>query len=966
MLEAHKWRVGRGHERLDSLPASFLGSAAMNKKSIVDKTSIAAKKNHRCNLAMRALRSGGISTKDTTASLGRLGGGCCTSSPWSNVDSASHAIPHLPPLKDWSSTLASSAQLSRVDSPMLPHSSNLLFARAVDLLPVELQAVAPNQNPFALGYRRHRGLPRRKLTQQERAARLVTQRRQMERLASRPQDRLMNAYEKSKDMGSQGRRSFICSDGSTTLPYEIIGEPSLELTSHSFIVAHDLFDTLDASKIFFQAIADHNSGCQILVYNYAGQAGTSFSADRDDGGINVMLHARHLAELLHHVNLCGEMLLSTSPFFLVGIGYGLSICAELTHNIGIYHLTLRGLVSINGVPQVDTQYAAILHAALGAFEQFPADRPDLPISFLSRFQFSDAYLTRVHPNLALNIYTAVANPITLGGRLALLRGALDGAKNLSLSNIPLPVIALQSTEGVFVTPSNMEVVLRGRTVHHVWSYETGADKNCSCFGAHGRSLIRDSIGRVSGVSHRGCAIWVSAGHEVRQEATNIVLGVFAEIAPLAFEVESKQHADIRLFEQGTRCDIPHRQMEVFESSASNDGSIIPAKDIASEISNSTPRLFDKSASCISPLVSVDYHATINNNLQVVGTGTNTTSFDNIDSQDKEPLAGAVISTEIQVCEESLVMSNASETDSSFKRDATDVNVLPIAMQSNPIETIETPNCYEIHFSIVILDISPQELTKKVLRTLCGHIANRIERLGGGSVDLSVTLRAGSLILDVKASAELNKNTACALSSDISSRRQFLPEPWGTHTSFAVSVNRLPAIENAARQTEAPSPSQALSQEQSFISENPRCIGQYADFVDSAEDAISSAYTNPNPYETKHQLAALKEREFIEMQRQVEVDIAEAQLVEGGITPAYKTPPGVAAPIVHPPPTSYREHDISEIMNRNDPENMFASRTKPPNSNGVGTNLGASDREIKGELNSAQLVREFSIFKLISL
>ena len=200
-----------------------------------------------------------------TCWLGRLGGGCCTSSPWSNVDSASHAIPHLPPLKDWSSTLASSAQLSRVDSPMLPHSSNLLFARAVDLLPVELQAVAPNQNPFALGYRRHRGLPRRKLTQQERAARLVTQRRQMERLASRPQDRLMNAYEKSKDMGSQGRRSFICSDGSTTLPYEIIGEPSLELTSHSFIVAHDLFDTLDASKIFFQAIADHNSGCQILV-----------------------------------------------------------------------------------------------------------------------------------------------------------------------------------------------------------------------------------------------------------------------------------------------------------------------------------------------------------------------------------------------------------------------------------------------------------------------------------------------------------------------------------------------------------------------------------------------------------------------------------------------------------------------------------------------------------------------------
>ena len=46
------------------------------------------------------------------------------------------------------------------------------------------------------------------------------------------------------------------------------------------------------------------------------------------------------------------------------------------------------------------------------------------MSYWSRFVFSEDYLKKVNPNLALNIYTAVSNPITNEGRVKIAKGAL--------------------------------------------------------------------------------------------------------------------------------------------------------------------------------------------------------------------------------------------------------------------------------------------------------------------------------------------------------------------------------------------------------------------------------------------------------------------------------------------------------------------------------------------------------------
>ena len=176
------------------------------------------------------------------------------------------------------------------------------------------------------------------------------------------------------------------------------------------------------------------------------------------------LHASHLAELLQHVNLRGKMLLSSGPFYLVGIGYGFSICTQfvISHyceqdpRSSVYQM-LKGLVSVNGTAQIDRQYGSYYMPYSTRVTTFK-ERFDLPVSYLSRFQFSDRYLARVHPQLALS-YTAVANPITLQGRAALARGALQNYLDIDLlSRVSLPIFALQSTEKFLVTPSNVEVI----------------------------------------------------------------------------------------------------------------------------------------------------------------------------------------------------------------------------------------------------------------------------------------------------------------------------------------------------------------------------------------------------------------------------------------------------------------------------------------------------------------------------
>jgi pimeloyl-ACP methyl ester carboxylesterase len=316
----------------------------------------------------------------------------------------------------------------------------------------------------------------------------------------------------------------------------------------SFVVVHDLFDTCEATAILFKPIAQRHDGCQVrastflnfhqllsasnqlpftfhspptfinihpcpptyiqlpqvLCFNYPGQAHTVWprapEAERKRGAVDPALNNDWLAGRLHEL-LCGaeaagDVLLS-GPFHLVGIGNGAAVAAAFLQQYAHtprYKGSVRSLVSVNGFLYPDPQLAAILHASYQIFEAAPHSRPDIPVSYWSKFLFSESYLARVNPNLALNILTAVSNPITNEGRSRLakgclahrdLRGALapdfvqpppsssSDQPNSIVSGggvpIQVPVVVLQSTENVLVNASNVDPFIQGRNCKHLVS-----------------------------------------------------------------------------------------------------------------------------------------------------------------------------------------------------------------------------------------------------------------------------------------------------------------------------------------------------------------------------------------------------------------------------------------------------------------------------------------------------------------
>ena len=159
------------------------------------------------------------------------------------------------------------------------------------------------------------------------------------------------------------------------MPYSTLGEYSGTADKNSFIVVHDFFDTCDASIIPFKQIVARHHGCQVLCFNYPGQANTVWPrpppADRRNGAIEPVLNndwiADRLHELLQHVILSRDLTITGAAIHIVGIGNGTCIAAAFLQRWGAhpsYEGCIRALVSLNGFLSPDPQLAAILHSGM--------------------------------------------------------------------------------------------------------------------------------------------------------------------------------------------------------------------------------------------------------------------------------------------------------------------------------------------------------------------------------------------------------------------------------------------------------------------------------------------------------------------------------------------------------------------------------------------------------------------------
>lgn len=168
-----------------------------------------------------------------------------------------------------------------------------------------------------------------------------------------------------------------------------------------------------------------------------------------------------------------------------------------------------------------------------------------------RYIFSEEYLKKVGRNLALGIYTAVANPVSLEGRHLLCSSALlHEDLSAEVGALGVPVVLLQSTEDVLVNPANVDPFLRGRSnTHHFWSHEFrddsgGGGGGGGCIGSDGEASSATAVSTTSVYGLKGLTdllkalskprgtfvAWVRAGHEVCQESKRAVIDLLDVLA----------------------------------------------------------------------------------------------------------------------------------------------------------------------------------------------------------------------------------------------------------------------------------------------------------------------------------------------------------------------------------------------------------------------------------------------------
>jgi hypothetical protein len=250
---------------------------------------------------------------------------------------------------------------------------------------------------------------------------------------------------------------------------------------------------------------------QVLLFNFPGQAGTTWPPD---AVLNNDYYAACVRALVHFLGPRGTAQFmgaaSGLPFYCMGSGNGANVATCFAMRYSHEFAGLRALLLLNGFLHVDTQLAGVLHDCVNVFACSPPSRVDLPVYFFSRFLFSQRYIGHVGAALALNIYTAVTNDITNEGRVAICRGALAHSDlRTTLDGLVLPTIMVASTDNALVNVAHSRALLSAR----------------------GDATTPESIHAVlTAPRARATLVWLEGGHELLQECKRPLTQLVEQLA----------------------------------------------------------------------------------------------------------------------------------------------------------------------------------------------------------------------------------------------------------------------------------------------------------------------------------------------------------------------------------------------------------------------------------------------------
>lgn len=332
-------------------------------------------------------------------------------------------------------------------------------------------------------------------------------------------------------------------DAETSMPFCVMGNPELQPqhvsnTFFNLVVIHDIFETWERLQILLNPIiARYHGAIQVLVWNYPGQAYTTW---RTGTLLNNAYHVQCFHALLQHVghSKAGLKLLRDAPYYLMGIGNGGNIATKFCVHSPPLDVNTRALLLVNSFAFVDAQLAQFLHDCLKVFACTPESRPDLPVYFHTRFLFSSSYLAWVSTPLALNLYTAVMNPITLDGRKALCQGALTHVDlRGDLERLRIPLLNVCSSQNALVNAGSQTQDL----------IELCGLDAVESIG----KVLRQKVGQRRKQKQQSCIVWLPSGHEVFQECKQEMLLLIEQLitgfhemhdaAPPGGKVSTLQH-----------------------------------------------------------------------------------------------------------------------------------------------------------------------------------------------------------------------------------------------------------------------------------------------------------------------------------------------------------------------------------------------------------------------------------------
>jgi len=398
---------------------------------------------------------------------------------------------------------------------------------------------------------------------------------------------------------------FTSSTAMARIPYEVLSSPENTNPTAFFVVCHDIFDTLESTKLLFLSLIERNPKCKVLLFNYPGQARTDFLLLPTQLNTKTMpketnepvLHNDFLAsilnELLIHVKDKKEFEFTNGSCYLVGFGIGVPVTMSFALSFRddfMFSKCLKAIISINGCIHIDSHLASILHTSLNLFRSVPESQSEQALAYFEKHFCSDTHGDNTSMRSALEMFTAVVNPITVQGQIKLCNGALKNRDlRQDIANLIIPIVAVKSTENVFILPKNTDLIMEKRSFIHILSQDLllkGKEHEC-CYTKTAKYSISSKLMEKKG----GVVVSIQGGHAVARESMRILADTFSILADL----ENQDNVSSDFEPQLIKSELRHSELKfleeksgqsLFDCLVENSSTVYSGKNKCSYISES--------------------------------------------------------------------------------------------------------------------------------------------------------------------------------------------------------------------------------------------------------------------------------------------------------------------------------------------------------------------------------------------